>query len=254
VHIRTSQVKQHGFSPSRIHAFADTARFAQQLGRAVGASVARVRVHRFPDGESLVRIRPPAGDCAVLVRSLHDPNVKLVETLLAADALRRAGARRVILVAPYLPYMRQDTVFTPGEPISQRVIGGCLGHAFDCVLSIEAHLHRVRHLHDVVPCQARSLSAARAPAGVDPLRAIADECAGVSSRPSALPFCRRAGEDAGEFSGFCTSRFNLYTCVVNTRSTVLWVATATSIGCLAASSISLTSLLNARRSVALRCN
>jgi ribose-phosphate pyrophosphokinase len=192
--MRNSQVKQHSFSRWRIHAFADTARFAQQLGRAVGASGVRVRVHRFPDGESLVRIRPPAGDCAVLVRSLHDPNVKLVETLLAADALRRAGARRVILVAPYLPYMRQDTVFTPGEPISQRVIGGCLGHAFDCVLSIEAHLHRVRYLRDVVPCQARSVSAA--PTLAAWLRRAEDRCLIVGPDEESEPWVRAIAHEA----------------------------------------------------------
>lgn len=116
-------------------------------------------VHRFPDGESLVRARVSAGE-AILVRSLHDPDAKLVQLLLAADALRRAGARRVTLVAPYLSYMRQDRVFRRGEPISQRVVGRLLGDVFDRVLSVEAHLHRIRRLGDVVTCPARSLSAA----------------------------------------------------------------------------------------------
>jgi phosphoribosylpyrophosphate synthetase len=44
------------------------------------------------------------------VRALDRPDRKLVEVLLAADALRRAGARSVALVAPYLPYLRQDAV------------------------------------------------------------------------------------------------------------------------------------------------
>jgi ribose-phosphate pyrophosphokinase len=146
----------------RVHAFGDTAHFGRRLATALRCGFDRVALHCFPDGESLVRIRPPAGTHAVLVRSLHDPNAKLVETVLAADALRRAGARRVTLVAPYLPYMRQDAVFTPGEPISQRVIGSCLGHCFDAVITVEAHLHRVHHLRDVIPTRAESLSAAPA--------------------------------------------------------------------------------------------
>ncbi len=116
-------------------------------------------MHRFPDGESLVRVEPVAGPHALLLRSLHDPNAKLVETALAADALRRAGAARVTLVAPYLPYMRQDDAFLPGEPVSQRVIGAWLGAVFDGVLTVEAHLHRVRRLRDVIPGASRSLSA-----------------------------------------------------------------------------------------------
>ena len=112
-----------------------------------------------PDGESLVRVRV-AADEVIVVRSLHDPDAKLVPLLLAADALRRAGARRAILVAPYLPYMRQDRVFRRGEPLSQRVVGRLLGEAFDRVLTVEAHLHRTRRLGDVVTCPARSVSAA----------------------------------------------------------------------------------------------
>jgi ribose-phosphate pyrophosphokinase len=149
--------------PVELHAFADSARFAAALARALGAPRPRiVQVHRFPDGERLVRVRAPAGRETLLVRALDDPDPKLVELLLAADALRRAGARRVGLVVPYLAYMRQDAVFHPGEPISQRVVGGLLGGAFDRVLTVEAHLHRVHRLDAVVPCRAASLSAAPA--------------------------------------------------------------------------------------------
>jgi ribose-phosphate pyrophosphokinase len=144
----------------RLHVFSDTATFGGQLARALRVSAGGVSVHRFPDGESLVRIRQPAGRHAIVVRSLHDPNAKLVETVLAADALRRAGAQRVTLVAPYLPYMRQDRVFAPGEPVSQRVIGQWLGRSFDAVVTIEAHLHRARRLGAVVPGRAQSVSAA----------------------------------------------------------------------------------------------
>ncbi len=145
-----------------IHFFPDTRAFAVRLARAADLARAPLRVHVFPDGESLVRIRPPALPDVVLVRSLHDPNAKIVETLLAADALRRAGARRVTLVAPYLPYMRQDRVFNPGEPVSQRVIGTLLGERFDRVITLEPHLHRARRLGDVVPGRARAIPVAPA--------------------------------------------------------------------------------------------
>lgn len=178
-----------------VHAFSDSEAFGRRLARAAGLGYARVAVHRFPDGESLVRVRAPAGTHAFLVRSLHDPNAKLVETLLAADALRRAGARSVTLVAPYLPYMRQDTVFRAGEPISQRVVGECLGRAFDGVLTLQAHLHRTPRLGDVIRGRARSLSAA--PALADWVRRSARGSLVVGPDEESEPWVRAIARAAG---------------------------------------------------------
>jgi ribose-phosphate pyrophosphokinase len=144
---------------TEVHWFAEDERLGRALTRRLRAPGHRIGEHRFPDGELLTRVRHRGARHAVLVRSLHDPDAKLVAVRLAADALRRAGARRLTLVAPYLPYMRQDTVFRDGEPISQRVIGDLLGSAFDGVLTLEAHLHRTARLGDVFPCAARSLPA-----------------------------------------------------------------------------------------------
>ena len=146
--------------PPELHAFPDSLVFARKLGGVLGWPVERVSLHHFPDWESLVRVRATPGAAAIVVRSLDDPNAKLVELLLAADALRRAGASSLTLVAPYLAYMRQDRAFRPGEAISQRVVGALLGGAFDRVLTVEAHLHRVRTLGEVFPCRAESLPVA----------------------------------------------------------------------------------------------
>jgi ribose-phosphate pyrophosphokinase len=143
-----------------VHCFEDSAPTGRRLARVLGAPLRRVSIHAFPDGESLVRVRPGAARHAVLVRLLHAPNAKIFEVLLAGDALRHAGYRHVTLVAPYLPYLRQDAVFHPGEPISQRVLGDCLGNVFDRVLTVEAHLHRISRLAEAIPCDARSIPAA----------------------------------------------------------------------------------------------
>ncbi len=145
-----------------VHVFPESEAFGKQFASAAGFTQKPVALHHFPDGETLVCVYAPPGRHAILVRALHHPNPKLVEILLAADALRRAGAHRVTLVAPYLPYMRQDAVFAPGEPISQDVIGDCLHRAFDRVITVEAHLHRTMRLSDVISPRAKSYSAAPA--------------------------------------------------------------------------------------------
>jgi ribose-phosphate pyrophosphokinase len=165
---------QTGESAAIVHAIADSARFARRLTRCLGATFAPVRMHTFPDGETLIRVAHRPGAEAILVQSFDDPDRKLLPALLAADALRRSGARRVTLVAPYLAYMRQDRIFHRGEPISQRVFGHALGRAFDRVITVEPHLHRTRRLGDATGGRARALSAAPAIA-----RWLAPRAAGV---------------------------------------------------------------------------
>jgi ribose-phosphate pyrophosphokinase len=148
-----------------LHAFPDAMPLARPLAEALRCPLVEVSVQRFPDGESRVRVRARPGEPAVVLRSLHDPNAKLVELLLAADALRRAGAARVALVAPYLGYMRQDALFEPGDAISQRVVAGLLGGAFDRIWCVEPHLHRVRTLAELFACPAHAVAAAPALAG-----------------------------------------------------------------------------------------
>lgn len=110
----------------------------------------QVAVHSFPDRESLVRV-PATAETVILYRSLDNPNAKLVELILSASAARDGGARRVILIAPYLAYMRQDMAFRPGEAVSQRVIGALIAQHFDALVTVDPHLHRVATLSEAVP-------------------------------------------------------------------------------------------------------
>lgn len=136
--------------PAAVHVFAEAEPAGRRLAEVLGAACAPISVHRFPDGESLVRVDDTAAT-ALVYRSLDNPNAKLIEVLLAASALRDRGARKVMLVAPYLGYMRQDIAFRPGEAVSQRVIGRLIAAAFDGVLTVDPHLHRVRTLGEVIP-------------------------------------------------------------------------------------------------------
>jgi ribose-phosphate pyrophosphokinase len=134
---------------------------ARALAAALGARCGVVALHRFPDGESRVRLPLPLASHLVFCRSLDHPNDRLVELLIAAGAARALGAARLTLVAPYLCYMRQDAEFAPGEAVSQRIVGGWLAGAFDDVVTVDPHLHRVATLADAVPARrALALSAA----------------------------------------------------------------------------------------------
>jgi len=66
----------------------------------------------------------------------------------------------LILIAPYLPYMRQDKAFNPGESISQVAIGDFLAALFDGLVTIQPHMHRTKSLSAVFGAKAaKDLSA-----------------------------------------------------------------------------------------------
>ncbi len=144
-----------------VHAFAGSEAPGLALAAALGVPFGLVRGHRFPDGELLPTVPSPPST-VIVYRSLDRPNDALMELILAAEAWRRLGARRLVLVAPYLAYMRQDAAFQPGQAISQRAVAGLLSRTFDRLVTVNAHLHRTRDLTAVFTIPADSLSAADA--------------------------------------------------------------------------------------------
>ncbi|MBU2012505.1 MAG: ribose-phosphate pyrophosphokinase-like domain-containing protein, partial [Gammaproteobacteria bacterium] len=142
---------------SQLLYFDDERAAALRLAEASGLAAAAVERHRFPDDE--LRLCLPLGEGEaiaeqlVIYRGLDHPNEKLVELLLIAGEARRLGARRLILVTPYLAYMRQDIAFNPGEVVSQRVIGQLLAGQFDGLITVDPHLHRVATLQEAVPLE-----------------------------------------------------------------------------------------------------
>ncbi|MFA7095160.1 MAG: ribose-phosphate diphosphokinase [Gammaproteobacteria bacterium] len=134
---------------------------ARRLADALDAPCEMVDTHRFPDGESRIRLPAHLPRQVVVCRSLNDPDRKLVELILTAATARELGASTLTLVSPYLCYMRQDMAFQPGEAVSQRIVGRLLADHFDEVITVDPHLHRVSRLEEAVPTRrALALSAA----------------------------------------------------------------------------------------------
>ena len=123
---------------------------AEALARALGGDVGTVEVHRFPDGETLVRIGTPVtGRSVLLVATLHRPDDKLLPLVFMAATARDLGAARVGLVAPYLAYMRQDRRFREGEGVTSRYFAHILSEAVDWLVTVDPHLHRHESLADI---------------------------------------------------------------------------------------------------------
>ncbi|MGE0286420.1 MAG: ribose-phosphate diphosphokinase [Bradyrhizobium sp.] len=160
-----------------VHCLPSGAADARRLAARLGLPVQGITIHQFPDGEIKVTVSD-AAPTSIIYASLDRPNDKLIALLFAAEALRRGGAKRLVLLAPYLCYMRQDAAFHPGEAISQQAIGRLLTATFDRVITVDAHLHRTSDIRMVFPgIEADNLSAmpaiAEALAGIDPATVVA---------------------------------------------------------------------------------
>jgi ribose-phosphate pyrophosphokinase len=125
-------------------------RDAARLAARLGIPFHEIAIHGFPDGEIRVTIGQ-AAPVTIIYASLDRPNEKLIALSFAAEALRRGGAKRLVLLAPYLCYMRQDTAFHEGEAISQKAIGALIAGCVDRVITVDAHLHRTPDIGAVFP-------------------------------------------------------------------------------------------------------
>ena len=67
---------------------------AARLAARLDVPAHEIALHRFPDGELSVTVGPAAAT-TILYVPLDRPNDKLLAILFAAEALRRAGARRL---------------------------------------------------------------------------------------------------------------------------------------------------------------
>ena len=150
---------------TQLLAFDDERALAERLAEALNWRLAFVQRHRFPDGEVRLTLPETLSPRTCLLRGLQQPAEKLGELLLTAPALREAGAEHLVLVSPYLAYMRQDIAFNPGEVVSQRVLGRQLAAWFDAVVTVDPHLHRVATMDEVVPGRRGVALSAAAPIG-----------------------------------------------------------------------------------------
>jgi len=129
---------------------ADWDGIAGRLGNALDAELGQVATRRFPDGESYVRIESDVKECEViLLASLADPDDKILQVLYTAALAKDLGAASVKLVAPYLPYMRQDTRFHPGEAVTSTYFARLLSNWLDGLVTVDPHLHRRSSLGEI---------------------------------------------------------------------------------------------------------
>lgn len=97
---------------------------AEEVAKALDTEVLPTTIYDFASGEIYVRYNESVRGCDVFcIQSISgDVNKWFMEQLIMVDALKRASAKRITVVAPLYPYSRQDKKHQGREPISARLM------------------------------------------------------------------------------------------------------------------------------------
>ena len=115
---------------------------ATQIAHQLNRSLARVVLQRFSDGELLVKVKPSLrGQNVYLIQSTAPPvNERVMELLIAVQAIKLASAEKVNVILTYYGYARQDRKSKQHEPITSKLIANLLVTAgADRVLLVDIH-------------------------------------------------------------------------------------------------------------------
>ncbi len=104
---------------------------AHSIAAHLGLEVSHTQVTRFSDGEIYVQIRESVRGMDVFVVQPTCPptSENMLELLIILDALKRASAKRITAVIPYLGYARQEKKTKPREAIGARLMADLISTA-----------------------------------------------------------------------------------------------------------------------------
>ncbi len=125
---------------------------AEGIGAYIGIPMTKAVVRRFADMEIFVEIQENVrgADVFVLQSTSFPANDHLMELLIIIDALRRASARRITAVIPYIGYARQDRKPGPRTPISAKLVANLITRAgVDRVLTVDLHAGQIQGFFDI---------------------------------------------------------------------------------------------------------
>jgi ribose-phosphate pyrophosphokinase len=124
---------------------------ADEIAAQIGVTVTPTTRRQFANGELFIRPNESVrGTDAFVIQSHTTPiNDWVMESLILVDALKRASAKRITVVAPFYPYSRQDKKHRGREPISARLIADLFKTAgADRLMAVDLHTAQIQGFFD----------------------------------------------------------------------------------------------------------
>ncbi|WP_378145588.1 ribose-phosphate diphosphokinase [Cnuibacter sp. UC19_7] len=124
---------------------------ADAIAAELGTDLVDTEARTFANGELYIRYGESVrGADAFVIQSHTAPiNEWLMEQLIMVDALKRASAKRITVVAPFYPYARQDKKGRGREPISARLVADLfLAAGANRIMSVDLHAAQIQGFFD----------------------------------------------------------------------------------------------------------
>ena len=124
---------------------------AEEVATLLGTSLLPTTAYDFANGETFVRYEESVRGVDAFVIQSHANGINnwVMEQLLMVDALKRASAKRITVVAPFFPYARQDKKHKGREPISARLMTDLFKAAgANRLMSVDLHTPQIQGFFD----------------------------------------------------------------------------------------------------------
>lgn len=124
---------------------------AEAVAEALGSELVPTDARTFANGEIYARFDESVRGCDAFVIQSHTAPINewLMEQLIMVDALKRASAKRITVVAPFYPYARQDKKGRGREPISARLVADLFKTAgANRIMSVDLHASQIQGFFD----------------------------------------------------------------------------------------------------------
>ena len=122
-----------------------------EIAGCLGIEPTPTTLYDFASGEIFVRfLESVRGSDAFVLQSHTAPiNQWIMEQLIMVDALKRASAKRITVVAPFFGYARQDKKSRGREPISARLMADLFRTAgADRLMAVDLHTAQIQGFFD----------------------------------------------------------------------------------------------------------
>ncbi|MEX1210215.1 MAG: ribose-phosphate diphosphokinase [Candidatus Nanopelagicales bacterium] len=123
----------------------------EEVAARLGTDLCPIDAYEFANGEIFVRFKESVRGCDAFVMQSHTTpiNTWIMEQLIMVDALKRASAKRITVIAPFYGYARQDKKHRGREPISARLMADLFKSAgADRLITVDLHTSQIQGFFD----------------------------------------------------------------------------------------------------------